>query len=313
MGLPETVALFCLPNSPCLINCLANFVQLILIRQMNIQSVKNNPGLWHLPQIISEGNKYDRGHCVVVSGDELHSGAARLSAYGAFRVGAGLVSLVGTRDALLVHANHVTSIMLDEVNDAAELASLLSDKRKNALVIGPAAGVGAPTREKVLAAVQSGAAIVLDADALTSFAGESETLFSAIKAHPGRDVVLTPHDGEFFRLFDLDRVQSKPELALRAAELSGAILVYKGADSVIASPAGKVAINSNAPPSLAVAGSGDVLAGLIGGLLAQGMAGADAAAAGVYIHGQAANLFGKPGLIAEDLIDLIPDVLSELV
>ncbi len=279
---------------------------------MSEHAFTNGPMRWRLPKLQSDGNKYDRGHCVVVSGDELHTGAARLSAYAAFRAGAGLVSIAGARDALLVHANHVTSIMLAEANDAAELASWLSDKRKNAVVIGPAAGVGLATRQRVLATLQSGAAIVLDADALTSFADDPEILFAAIKALHKRDVVLTPHGGEFSRLFDLDGEQSKLELALQAAQISGAFVVYKGASTVIASPDGVAVINFNAPPSLAVAGTGGVLAGLIGGLLAQGMTGADAAAAGVYIHGKAANLFGKPGLIAEDLVELLPEALAEV-
>jgi hydroxyethylthiazole kinase-like uncharacterized protein yjeF len=284
-----------------------------VLDKIEAQVFENSPALWELPILQSAGNKFHRGHCIVVSGDALHTGAARLSAYAALRAGAGLVSLAGSREALLVQASHVTSIMLVEVKDALELGSLLTDKRKNGVVIGPAGGEGVATREKVLAALQSGAAIVLDADALTSFAGDSDVLFAAIKARPMRDVVLTPHGGEFFRLFDLDKEQSKIELALRAAQISGATIVYKGADTIIASPDGVAVINSNAPPSLAVAGSGDVLAGLIGGLLVQGMAGTEAAAAGVYIHGEAANLFGSPGLIAEDLIDLIPDVLCELV
>lgn len=283
-----------------------------VLNKIEAQVFENNPTLWKLPRPHAKGNKFHRGHCVVVSGNELHTGAARLSAYAAFRAGAGLVSLAGSRDALLVHANHVTSIMLAEVKDGAELVCLLNDKRKNAVVIGPAAGVGLDTRENVMRALQSGAAIVLDADALTSFAGDSDVLFAGIKTSVKRDVVLTPHGGEFFRLFDLDKNLGKIELARQAAQISGAIIVYKGADTVIASPDGVAVINSNAPPSLAVAGSGDVLAGLIGGLLARGMAGVDAAAAGVYIHGEAANLFGKPGLIAEDLVELLPETLAEV-
>lgn len=283
-----------------------------VLDRIGAQVFENSPNIWELPRPQAEGNKFHRGHCVVVSGDELHTGAARLSAYAAFRVGAGLVSLAGSRAALLVQANHVTSIMLAEVEDVSKLSALLADKRKNTVIIGPAAGVGSATQEKVLTVLQSGAAIVLDADALTSFTDDSDVLFAAIKALPKRDVVLTPHGGEFFRLFDLDKAQSRLELARQAAEMSGAVIVFKGADTVIASPDGIAVINANAPPSLAVAGSGDVLAGLIGGLLAQGMTGADAAAAAVHIHGEVANLYGGPGLIAEDLIDLIPDVLREL-
>ena len=283
-----------------------------VLDEIDVLTVENGPEVWSLPQAESDGNKFNRGHCVVVSGDELHSGAARLAAWAAARVGAGLVSLAGTRDALLVHAGHVSSIMLDEVTSGQELGVLLGDRRKNAVVIGPATGVGETTRQMVLAALGSGAAMVLDADALTSFAGKSEELFAAIKALPNRDVVLTPHGGEFARLFGENAQRSKLELARVAAREAGAIVVYKGADSVVAAPDGRAAINTNGPPTLATAGSGDVLGGIIGGLLAQGMAGWQAACAGVFIHGEAANVFGKPGLVAQDLPDLIPDVLAGL-
>ncbi len=283
-----------------------------VLDQIDVHTVENGPEIWALPQAQDDGNKFTRGHCVVVSGDELHSGAARLAARAAARVGAGLVSLAGTRGALLVHASHVSSIMLNEVANGPALGALLEDSRKNAVVIGPAKGIGEGTRQMVLAALESGAATVLDADALTSFAEHSEVLFAAIKDLPKRDVVLTPHGGEFLRLFGVDTDHTKLVLARRAAKEAGAIVVYKGADTVIAAPDGWAAINSNAPPTLATAGSGDVLAGIIGGLLAQGMAGWEAACAGVFIHGEAANQFGGAGLIAEDLPDLIPDVLLGL-
>lgn len=273
---------------------------------------QNGPELWQLPARDSQDTKFHRGHCVVVSGDELHTGAARLSARAALRSGAGLVTLAGDRPALLVQANHVTSIMLAEMDGAEQLAILLEDQRKNAVVIGPAAGVGEFTRNKVLAVLHSGAAVVLDADALTSFEDAPNVLFDAIKAVPDREVVLTPHGGEFLRLFGVDSDHNKLELTRRAAQESGAVVIYKGADSVVAAPDGLAIINSNAPPNLATAGSGDVLAGIIGGLLAQGMEGKYAAAAAVFIHGEAANLFGGPGLIAEGLVALIPDVLLEL-
>jgi len=283
-----------------------------VLEKINPDCFENNPKLWTLPRPDMAGHKYLRGYCVVLSGDELHTGAARLAAMAALRVGAGLVSLAGSRPALKVHAAHVTSIMLGEVNNATELTGLLADRRKNAVVAGPALGVAAATREMVVAALASGAAMVLDADALSAFSNHKETLFSAIKAQPARPVVLTPHGGEFARLFKLDKNLDKLALARQGARISGAVVLFKGADSVVAAPNGWAAINTNAPAILATAGSGDVLAGLIGGLLAQGMTGVEAAAAGVYCHGEAANLFGGPGLIAEDLPDLIPDVLFEL-
>jgi NAD(P)H-hydrate epimerase len=247
---------------------------------------------------------------VVVSGPAHATGAARLAARAALRVGAGLVSVASPPDAVLVHAAHLTAIMIKPFQGAAGLQNLLSDKRLNAVVLGPGLGVGRATRDLAATALKSGAAVVLDADAITSFREEPQSLFGLVDDK----CVLTPHEGEFERLFPglLDQSASKLEAARVAAARALCVVLLKGADTVIAAPSGRAVINANAPPSLATAGAGDVLAGLIAGLLAQGMPAFDAASAGAWLHGAAARRFG-PGLIAEDLPEMLPGVLTELV
>jgi NAD(P)H-hydrate epimerase len=272
----------------------------------------NEPALWlsHYPWPREDGHKYARGHAVVVSGSVYSTGAARLGARGALRVGAGLVTVASPRDALLVNAAQLTAIMVRESDDARGLASLLADRRKNAVLIGPGVGVGERTKQMVLGALASQAAIVLDADALTSFAESPETLFAAIAARPA-PVVLTPHDGEFARLFgDLVSVP-KLERARKAAARSGAVIALKGPDTVVAAPDGRASINAVTSPFLATAGTGDVLGGMVLGLVAQGMPAFEATSAAVWLHGAAAKDFG-PGLIAEDLPEMLPKVLRKL-
>lgn len=272
----------------------------------------NEPALWRaaFPWPQDEGHKYARGHAVVVSGPVYSTGAARLAARGALRVGAGLVTLASPRDALQVNAAQLTAIMVREADDARGLKSLLADQRKNAVLIGPGVGAGERTREMVLAALGSNAAVVLDADALTTFAGDPSALFAAIASRDA-PVVLTPHDGEFARLFGDVASLPKLERARKAASRSGAIVALKGADTVVAAPDGAASINATTSPWLATAGTGDVLAGMILGLLAQGMPGFEAANAAVWLHGAAARDFG-PGLIAEDVPEMLPKVLRGL-
>ena len=272
----------------------------------------NEPALWlaDFPWPKPEGHKYARGHAVVVSGPLYSTGAARLGARGALRVGAGLVTVASPRDALAVNASALTAIMVREAEDARGLASLLGDERKNAVLIGPGVGVGERIKAMVLTALASKAAVVLDADAITAFADDPAALFAAIKSRRAQ-VVMTPHDGEFARLFsDIDAV-SKLERTRAAAARSGAILLLKGADTVVASPDVTASINAMTSPWLATAGSGDVLGGMVAGLLAQGMSGFRAASAAVWLHGAAARTFG-PGLIAEDLPEMLPAVLRDL-
>jgi NAD(P)H-hydrate epimerase len=233
------------------------------------------------------------------------TGAARMAARAAARIGCGLTTLAVPAIAFPIYASALTSIMVQPLQQADELAALLADRRHTAFSIGPGAGVCAATRQHALAMLQTSKPVVLDADAISVFAERPRELFTAIKGA----VVMTPHEGEFKRIFK--HGGDKLQRARRAAEESGAVIVLKGADTVIAAPDGRASINCNAPPTLATAGSGDVLGGLILGLLAQGMEPFLAAAAGVWIHGAAATAFG-PGLLAEDLPDLVPGVLRTL-
>ncbi len=260
------------------------------------------PNLWEnskpvLPTFAAQAHKFNRGHAVVISGDKFHTGASRLAAKAALKTGAGLVTLVGTGEALAVHANHVTAVMLADFK-------ILVDPRITAICIGPAAGVGDQTRINVETALATHASVVLDADALISCAKKPQELFDWTHKNPSRHVVMTPHEGEFAQMFG-KLEGSKIERATKAAQLSGAIIVLKGSDTVIAHPDGRATVNTNAPPSLATAGSGDVLAGILTGLLAQNMEPYAAACAAVWLHGDAANLHGPRGLTAETLLEYV--------
>ncbi|MEZ5870946.1 MAG: NAD(P)H-hydrate dehydratase [Nitratireductor sp.] len=261
-----------------------------------------------LPQAM--GHKYDRGHALVLSGPQYRTGAARLAAQAALRIGAGLVTLASPVCAMAENAAHLTEIMLREMSNDESLRALLSDQRFRAALAGPGGGADASMRGKVAVMLEAGRSAVLDADALTAFAEEPETLFGLIAASEG-DVVMTPHAGEFARLFG-NQGSDRLAAAREAAARSSATIILKGGDTVIAAPDGRTTINENAPPWLATAGSGDVLAGLACGLLAQGMTGFEAACCAVWIHGAAAAEFG-PGLIAGDIEKGVPAVMQALL
>lgn len=299
-----------------------------VLNELNMQTWENSPELWcrDYPWPRSEGHKFHRGHAVVYGGENI-TGASRLTVRGAMRIGAGLVSLAVPIKAWAIYATAMTSVMvakLEQSQEAEDFEELLLDPRHNAIAVGPGAGLAGferiRTRKIVLAALATNRPTVLDADALSAFADDPKTLFDAING----PCVMTPHEGEFARLFptlnesaDINQspdineqcVADKLTRTRLAAKLSGAVVVLKGADTVIASPDGRAIINSNAPAYLATGGSGDVLAGFIVGLLAQGMLPFEAAAAAVWLHGEVGNEVGI-GLIADDLPDHLPKVLS---
>lgn len=272
---------------------------------------ENHPGVWAnaIRRPGPDTHKFSRGAVAVVSGARLRTGAARLGARSALRVGAGIVTVLSPVNAAAENAAQLTSIMVREAETADEIAAFLDDTRYRSVLVGPGLGGGDATRSKVRAVLGSKAIGVIDADALTAFSDDRAALFSALRP----DDILTPHEGEFEKLFgDEGGNESRFERAKSAAAKAGAVIVLKGADTLVASPDGRVSINTNAPGDLATAGSGDVLAGMIAGFKCGGAASFEAASAGVWFHGAAGQLAG-PGLIAEDLPDSIPTVLKQLL
>jgi hydroxyethylthiazole kinase-like uncharacterized protein yjeF len=281
------------------------------IEAIKPQLVENGPDQWlaDFPWPRLEAHKYARGHCVVVSGPAHATGAARLAARGALRLGSGLVSVASPMDAVAVNAAALTAIMVKPFAGASGLADILKDARLNAVVIGPGCGTKPSTKELVAAVLMSKAGAVLDADALTVFRDEPSVMLALLR----EPAVLTPHEGEFDRIFPGLRAKSQTRLeaARTAAATAKCTVLLKGPDTVIAAADGRAVVNGHAPPTLATAGSGDVLAGLIGGLMAQGVDSYKAAAIAAWLHGEAAFRFG-PGLIAEDLPELLPEILADL-
>ena len=270
---------------------------------------ENGPALWadDFPWPAPDTHKHRRGRMMVVSGNVWSTGAARLAARAGLRAGAGLVTVLSPLSAVAVNAAQLEAVMVRPFDTDAELQRAADDV--DAVVIGPGAGVNNTTVLNLMALARTGAALVVDADALSVFVDDPDALFSNLD----RDDVLTPHPGEFERIFPglLAGSAQRVEATRAAAERAGAVVLLKGPDTVVAAPDGRAAVNTNAAPWLATAGSGDVLAGLIAGLIAQGMDSFEAACAGVWIHGEAGSRFG-PGLISEDLPDLTPPVLQQL-
>lgn len=270
----------------------------------------NHPDNWlhWFPWPAADAHKFTRGHVVVQGGDRSRTGAARLAARAALRTGAGVVTLLCDDDALPIYAATLEAVMTRVVEEEQHFIELMHDERVSAFLIGPAAGTGAETASRVATALAMRKPTVLDADALTAFARDPQQLFAAIGGTP---TILTPHAGEFKRLFG-EHDGTRIDCARKAAKASGAVVVLKGADTVIAAPDGQVAVNSMATPFLATAGAGDVLAGMVAALLGAGMPAFEAASAAVWLHGMAGRFLGA-GLIAEDLPDMIPHVLQFLL
>jgi len=282
-----------------------------VLDDLDIRVLKNDPSLWwdQMAQPEMTGHKYSRGHLAVCGGGVSATGAARIAARCGLRAGAGAVTVVSPPSALMIYSTALEAVMVTAIKDAGELEDWLRAKRIGAVVIGPGSGVTERTREFVLAALQTSATVILDADALTVFQDDPETLFEAIHDKKSGEVVLTPHEAEFARLFNVSG--HNLEKCKKAAKISGAVTLLKGATTVVASPSGDAVLNVNAPPWLATAGSGDALAGLIGGLILGGSSAFMAVSGAVWVHGEAGNLFGR-GLLAEDIEGRIPEIFQKL-
>lgn len=283
----------------------------LLLQDMELRVFDNDPDLWisQMPVLSPTGHKYHRGHGAVVGGGLSSMGASRIASRNALRSGAGAVTLITPPSALMAYSISLDAVMVKSIDEAQALEEWLKEKRIKAILIGPGNGVSTRTRTLVEIALKSDCNVVLDADALTVFADDPDVLFDLISKKSRGEVVLTPHEAEFARIFSLEG--SALERCQDASVRSGAVVVLKGASTVIAEPMGRASINTNAPPWLATAGSGDALAGIIMGLITASMPIFEAAAAGVWMHGEAAQLFG-PGLTSEDIETIIPNVFNVL-
>ncbi len=272
----------------------------------------NSPDYWisDFKWPAEDDHKYKRGHVLVQSGPESSTGAARLAAISALRIGAGAVTLSSSREALNVNATHLTSVMIKEINNSEEFFNFLDQKKINSLIIGPGCGVNQFTKELTLNALNYKISLILDADAISSFEEESVDFIKALE-YSKADVIITPHEGEFNKIFG-NLKGSKIERTKSAAIKSKSTVILKGNDTVIASPDGEVIISDKTSPFLATAGSGDVLSGICGGLTAQGMKSFKAACAAQWIH-SSIGLIAGPGLIAEDMISIIKDDVPDIL
>jgi len=255
------------------------------VASVGSQTYANGPELWAglLKPRSSGSHKYDFGFVLIRGGAEM-SGAARLAARAAQAAGAGLVAVAAPAQVLPIYAADDPGLITLRNDSTGAWESLLADPRRNAVLVGPGNGVSQETAAAAKTALATGRAVVLDADALTAFAGQADDL----ARHASGPLVITPHEGEFKRLFP-DLEGDRLRRARAAAKRLGGVVVLKGSDSVIASPDGRAAINDNAPASLARAGSGDVLAGIASAFLARGLPAFEAACAAVHMHGAAAQ------------------------
>ncbi len=282
---------------------LDNFDPVAIVNQRNLW-----PEIPKAPEAVT--HKHSRGRLLVMCGGALHTGAARLAARAGLRIGAGWVTLAGSKKSMQVCAAHETSVVLLARDRGEPVSSLLQAQNPDCIIIGPAGGVGKDMRRDVLELLAHNKPTVLDADALSSFADDPDTLFDACHSN----TVLLPHEGEFARLFGQlgSEFGNKIERVQAAARLAGCTLLLKGADSVMATASGRIVVNTHTSGWLASLGSGDVLAGMVAGLMAQGHRGFEALCAAVWMHGELGRRLG-PGLIAEDLPKAIPLILRDLL
>ncbi len=267
--------------------------------------IENEASFWQdkLPQLTDDMNKYDRGFAVVYGGPM--TGAARLASLAARRAGVGMLVLVSFPDTYQTYAQAEPGMIVKQIENVEGFSKIIEDERVTALLVGPGAGVNEITQHITLAALETGKPCILDADALSVFESNPEDLMQMLH----ENCVLTPHEGEFARIFSV--TGSREERIKAAAQTAGCTVLLKSHETLVADTTGQVVVNTNAPATLATAGSGDILAGLITSLIAQGMSVFDAACAGAYIHGETAQECGA-GLIAEDLIVKIPKAIAKI-